>query len=126
VDWDIDVEGVNKVLTDTVTEVEPFDGLVTKYGDNLKAIMTGLDYDIFTIVAVAIGEYSEHWAPKLEAAAKQVGASLTGAHDAVTAYMEGQEEMALTAQQNAADGVVPDPPGGAPDESKPTGKNVPV
>jgi hypothetical protein len=125
VDWDIDIEGVNKVLTDTVTEVEPFDGLVTTYGDNLKAIMTGLDYDIFTIVAVAVGEYSEHWAPILEAAATQVGASLTGAHDAVTAYMEGQEEMALNAQQNASDGVIPDPPG-TPDESKPTGENIAV
>jgi hypothetical protein len=125
VDWDIDIEGVNKVLTDTVTEAEPFDGLVTTYGENLGAIMEGLNYDIFTIVAVAIGEYAEHWAPTLEAAATQVGASLTGAHNAVTAYMEGQEEMALNAQQAAADGEIPDPPG-TPNEPKPTGENIAV
>lgn len=124
-DWDIDIEGVNKVLTDTVTEVEPFDGLVTTYGENLEAIMTGLDYDIFTIVAVAVGEYAQHWAPILEAAATQVSASLTGAHNAVTAYMEGQEEMALNAQQAAANGEIPDPPG-TPDQPTPTGENIAV
>jgi hypothetical protein len=125
VDWDIDIAGASKVLTDTVTAAEPFDGLATTYGTNLKAIMEGLNYDVFTVVAVAIGEYAEHWSPTLEAAAKQVGASVTGAQNALKAYMEGQEEMALTAQRAAANGVVPDPPG-TPAAPRSTGKNVAV
>lgn len=123
-DWDIDVPGVNKVLTDTVNEAKPFDGLAKGYGDKLKAVMEGLDYDVFKVVAVAVSEYAQHWSPTLEAAAKQVGASLTGAQKAVKAYMDGQEEMAMTAQHAAANGVIPDPPGGA--KKQPTGKNKAV
>ena len=63
----------------------------------------------------------QHWSPTLEAAAKQVGAALTGAQKAVKAYKDGQEEMTLTAQHAAANGVIPDPPGGA--KKQPTGKN---
>lgn len=111
-DWDIDVEGVNAVLTDTVTAAEPFDGLAKTYGTSLQAIADGLNYDVFTVVAAALGEYATHWSPTLEAAAKQVGASLTGAQNAVKAYMEGQNEMALNAQRAAGRGEVPDPPGG--------------
>ncbi|TDD28017.1 hypothetical protein E1218_08780 [Kribbella turkmenica] len=121
-DWDIDVEGVNKVLTDTVNEAKPFDGLAKTYGTNLGAIVEGLNYDVFTVVAVAIGEYAQHWSPTLEAAAKQVGASLTGAQNAVKAYMEGQSEMALNAQRAAAKGEIPNPPGG----TRPTGGNKAV
>jgi hypothetical protein len=124
VDWDIDVGGVTKVLTDTATEAEPFNGLVTTYGENLKAIMEGLNYDAFMVVAAAVGEYSQHWAPTLEAAATQVTASMEGAQNAVKAYMGGQEEMAMNAQQAAANGEVPDPPGTR--ETKPTGENIAV
>ncbi|GAB2645490.1 DUF6507 family protein [Kribbella swartbergensis] len=123
-DWDIDVEGVNKVLTDTSTAAQPFDALAKSYGDNLTAIMEGLNYDVFTVVAVAVSEYAQHWAPTLDAAAKQVGASLTGAQNAVMAYMNGQEEMALNAQRAAGNGVIPDPPGGS--NRQPTGGNKAV
>lgn len=111
-DWDIDVEGVTKVLTDTATAAEPFNTLAKSYGDNLTNIMNGLNFDVFVVVASAVGEYSQHWAPTIEAAAKQVGASLTGAQNAVKAYMEGQNEMALNAQRAAAAGEIPNPPGG--------------
>lgn len=117
-DWDIDVEGVNSVLRKTQTAAHPFDGLAKSYGEDLTAIMNGLDYDIFKIVAGAVGEYSQHWAPTLEAAAKQVGASLTGAQNATKAYMAGQAEMAQNAQRAAARGEIPQPPG-----SRPTGGN---
>ena len=110
-DWDIDVEGVNRVLTATSTAAEPFNGLTKTYGDNLTNIMNGLNYDVFVVVASAVGEYSQHWAPTIEAAAKQVGASLIGARNAVMAYMNGQEEMALNAQRAAGRGEVPQPPG---------------
>ena len=106
-DWDIDVDGVNTVLQATADAAAPFDRIVKEYGDDLTNIMHGLDYDVFKVVGAAIGEYSQHWAPTLEAAAKQVGASMTGASEAVKAYMNGQEEMAQNAQRAAARGQLP-------------------
>lgn len=110
-DWDINVEGVNGVLQRTVTAAEPFDGMAKSYGTSLRGVAEGLNWQMFSVVAASLGEYAQHWSPNLEAAAKQVGASLTGAQNAVKAYMAGQEEMALRAQQAAANGVIPDPPG---------------
>jgi Family of unknown function (DUF6507) len=111
VDWDINVEGVNGVLQRTVTAAEPFDGMAKSYGTSLQKVAEGLNWQMFSVVAASLGEYAQHWSPNLEAAAKQVGASLTGAQNAVKAYMAGQEEMALRAQQAAQNGVIPDPPG---------------
>lgn len=110
-DWDIDVDGVEAVLKNTQSAALPFDGLTKAYGENLTNLMNGLDYDIFKVVASAIGEYSQHWAPKLEASALQVGASLTGAQNATIAYMNGQTEMAENAQRAAGAGEIPAPPG---------------
>jgi hypothetical protein len=111
VDWKINPAGVQEVLTKTQTAAEPFDGLAKTYGDDLTNIMHGLDYDVFRIVGGAIGEYSAHWAPILEGAAKQVGASLTGAQNATLAYMNGQQEMARNAMAEAGRGEIPLPPG---------------
>ncbi|MFF0342957.1 DUF6507 family protein [Kribbella sp. NPDC004875] len=111
-DWDINVAGVNDVLQKTVTAAEPFDGYAKTYGTSLQGLAEGLNWQMFSVVAASLGEYAQHWAPNLEAAAKQVGASVTGAQNAVKAYMGGQEEMALRAQQAAQNGVIPDPPGG--------------
>lgn len=118
-DWDIDVEGVNRVLTGTAKAAEPFQKVATVYGNRVSALLEGLDYDIFTVVAVAVGEYYEHWAPTLESAATQVSASMNGTVNAVTAYMDGQETMAANAQRQASLGIVqipgstvPDPNGG--------------
>ena len=118
-DWDIDVAGTSKVLTDTQTAAKPFDKLSKDYGDKLNNLMTPLKYDAFAVVAVAIGEYAQHWQPTIEAAAKQVGASLTGASNAVKAYMNGQHDMVLNAQQAAGRGEIPKPPG----STRPTGGN---
>ena len=122
-DWDIDIEGSIKVLTDTSNAAKPFDGLAKSYGDKLGAIAEGLKYDVFTVVAAAVGEYATHWSPTIEAAAKQVGASLTGAQNALKAYAEGHNEMALNAQRAAGRGEIPNPPGGNP---QPTGRNKAV
>jgi hypothetical protein len=135
VDWNIDVEGTGQVLMDTATAAEPFNGLLTTYGEELTALMQGTTYvfraagsrvagargngstlggsvaalGCLNVVAAAIGEYAEHWAPTLEAAATQVTASLTGAQNALEAYLTGQEEMVMNAQRNAANGFIPDP-----------------
>ncbi|MEV0799995.1 DUF6507 family protein [Kribbella sp. NPDC050281] len=118
-DWDIDVAGTSKVLTDTQTAAEPFNKLSKDYGDKLTNLITPLKYDAFAVVAVAIGEYAQHWQPTIEAAAKQVGSSLTGASNAVKAYMNGQHDMVLNAQQAAGRGEIPKPPG----STRPTAGN---
>ncbi|GAA1717140.1 DUF6507 family protein [Kribbella sp. NPDC056951] len=110
-DWDINVEAVSKVLQDTSTAATPFDQLAKDYGTKLQTVADGLNYSTFTVVAGALGEYATHWSPTLEAAAKQIGASLTGAQNAVKAYMEGQNEMALNAQRAAGRGEMPQVPG---------------
>jgi len=120
VDWDVDVPGVNSVLKKTQAAAKPFDGLAKSYGDDLTDIMNGLNYDIFKVVASAVGEYSKHWAPTLEASAKQVGASLTGAMNATKAFMAGQEEMVQNAQRAAVRGEIPKLP---PGSTKPSGRN---
>jgi hypothetical protein len=135
VDWDIDVESTIKVLMTTARVAEPFNDLLTTYNESLTALMQGTTYMVveggarmagarggqgfmagdtaalgcLNIVAAAIGEYAEHWAPTLEDAATQVTASLTGAQNALEAYMEGQEGMVMNAQRAAANGFVPDP-----------------
>jgi len=111
VDWNINVDGAVKVLTDTSTAAQPFDALAKDYGTKLQTISDGLNYDVFTVVAAAVGEYAQHWSPTLEAAAKQISASLTGAQNAIKAYMDGQNEMAMTAQQMAARNEMPAVPG---------------
>ena len=121
-DWDIDVAGTSKVLTDTQTAAKPFDKLSKSYGDKLTDLVTALKYESFAVVAVAIGEYAQHWQPTIEAAAKQVGSSLTGGSNALKAYMNGQHEMALNAQQAAGRGEIPKPPG----SKRPTGGNKAV
>ena len=110
-DWDINVEGVNGVLQKTATVVEPFDGYAKTYGESVKGLAEGLNWQMFAVVSASLGEFAQHWGPNLEAAAKQVGASLTGCQNAVKAYMAGQEEMALRAQQQAQNGIIPDVPG---------------
>ena len=110
-DWNIDLEGSGLVLMRTANAAAPFNKLATDYGESLAAIMEGLNYDIFALVATAVGEYSEHWAPTLNAAATQVGASLTGLQNALQAYVDGQEEMAMNAQYQASIGYIPELPG---------------
>jgi ABC-type transporter Mla subunit MlaD len=114
VDWKIDLDGVQTTLTNTAKAAEPLEGLVKSYGDDLTNLINGLNYDVFKVVAAAIGEYSQHWAPTIESAAKQINASLTGASEAVKAYANGQEEMAQNAQRAASQGLMPGerPPGG--------------
>ncbi|MEU4191508.1 DUF6507 family protein [Kribbella sp. NPDC026611] len=107
VNWKINVDGVQTVLTNTGKAAEPLDGLMKSYGDDLTNLMNGLDYDVFKVVGAAIGEYSQHWSPVIEAAAKQINSSLTGAAEAVKAYMNGQEQMAQNAQRAAANNLLP-------------------
>ncbi|WP_427892976.1 DUF6507 family protein [Kribbella sp. GL6] len=113
-DWDIDPPGVERVLRATQSAAGPFESLAEWYGFNINSLVHGMDYDVIRVAASAVNEYSAHWSPSLEAAAKQIGASLTGAQNATVAYMHGQEDMALNAQQAAARGEIPPPPGSKP------------
>jgi hypothetical protein len=111
VDWNIQPGGVSEVLTTTQEVAKGFDPLAKKYGDCMNNTMVGLNTPLFSVIAAAVGEYATHWNPTLESAAKQVGASITGAATATKAYMEGQQEMAMNAQRAAAAGILPPAPG---------------
>ncbi len=93
--------------------VEPFNTHSKNYGDRLNNVSVALQWDVFTVVAAALSEYGAHWQPRIQAAATQVEASLTGATNAVKAYQAGQTEMAANAQRAAGAGVVPTPGSGA-------------
>jgi hypothetical protein len=118
VDWDIDPQGVISVLKKTEAAATPLDDLVKSYGTTLNDLMQGLgkppaDLGALQLVAASLGEFAVHWQPSLESSIKQIGASMTGAVNATTAYQNGQVEMAQNAQRAAANGEIPPPPGSA-------------
>ena len=54
------------------------------------------------LVALALSEYAQHATEDLQFIAARAGKSLQGAVDALTAYLHGDEAMALEAQKNAS------------------------
>ncbi|HEY3560142.1 MAG TPA: DUF6507 family protein [Kribbella sp.] len=117
-DWDIDPQGVVGVLKKTEAAAKPLDELTKKYGTTLNDLMQGLgsgapELASLKLVAASLSEFAVHWQPSIESSIKQVGASMMGAYNATKAYMNGQEDMALTAQRAAANGEIPPPPGSA-------------
>ncbi|MFI5694924.1 DUF6507 family protein [Kribbella sp. NPDC051586] len=117
-DWDIDPRGVASVLKKTEAAAKPLDALTKKYGTCLNDLMQGLnpsapELGSVQLVAASLSEFAVHWQPSLESSVQQLGASLMGAYNATTAYLNGQEEMAANAQRAAANGQIPPPPGSA-------------
>jgi hypothetical protein len=52
-------------------------------------------------VALALSQYAEHASTDLKFIAARAGKSLTGAVEATTAYLNGDQEMAAEAQRRA-------------------------
>src|SRR5699024_12756867 len=61
-----------------------------------------------TPITIAIGEFSEHYFGLIGDMLSLTSNALQETSNAVTHYVNGQEEMALESQENA--GVVPPPP----------------
>jgi hypothetical protein len=114
--YDIDPDGVKKVLDSTQTEAgklaEILGPLGDTYGPASGAGPHGSRAGIVTSVATAcgnsgaivpaLGEFFEVQQTNLTAMSTRIGACLTGAAAATNAYLHGDEEMVATYQQNAS------------------------
>ncbi|GGQ71400.1 DUF6507 family protein [Couchioplanes azureus] len=102
--WDIDPPGVAGVVTRTGEAAKGFETAATKYGAALEGAAGACGSEI---VAGALAGFAQHKAPAMKAVVERTGRALTGAVNATKAYIDGDLEMARTAQANA---VAP-PPG---------------
>ena len=109
--WDIDPTGVRTVLQDTETVATEFEGQMTTLNTGVEGAMTQSSSGI---VGSALAGYAESATSDIEFVFTRTGACLDGAAQAANAYLDGDLEMAATAQ--AAATTAPDPratmPGG--------------
>ena len=97
--WDIDPAGVAGVVTRTGEVAKGFETAATKYGDALEGAAGACGSEI---VAGALVGFAQHTAAPMKAVVQRTTQALTGAVNATKAYIDGDLEMARTAQAHAA------------------------
>ncbi|MFF4159451.1 DUF6507 family protein [Streptomyces sp. NPDC001678] len=114
--WDIDVSGVNSVLSGTGEVAGKLEGEFKTYSTNMEHAGTHAGTIAAGgkapeggggLVAVALAQFAEKTKSDLQYIAVRTGKSMTGAVEATKAYVHGDEQMAQTAQSNAL--VAPTP-----------------
>ncbi|HIY41501.1 MAG TPA: hypothetical protein H9836_10270 [Candidatus Nocardiopsis merdipullorum] len=108
--WNVQPQEVGNVLSETAAHIgeEGGDGLLGEM-DQLESRITSVnDHINSTPITIAIGEFSEHYFGLIGDMLSLTSNALQETSNAVTHYVNGQEEMALESQENA--GVVPPPP----------------
>lgn len=113
--YKINPDGVEKVLKSTQSEAGEFKTILEPLSGWVGLAATGTG-DSPAIVP-ALQSFFEVQSRGLEAMGTRVGAAITGAADATTAYVKGDLEMVQTYQTNAvrvADPVPPPRMGGRP------------
>jgi hypothetical protein len=106
------------VVTRTAERADAFQGQYESYVTNLN---TAGQTSQSGVVSGAIGAFFSAHQQTMPNIAKQAGASLNGAVNATVAYLNGDEEMALTAQRNAYSAPVPQLPQAGSIEGAATG-----
>ncbi|WP_159943957.1 MULTISPECIES: DUF6507 family protein [unclassified Nocardiopsis] len=109
--WNIQPSEVGAVLTNTYSHIGEEGGSDGLFGDmqTIEDRVTALsDHVNSTPIRVALGEFAEHYFGVMGDMLSLTGNAVTQTSEATTAYVEGNEEMALEAQRNAD--VVPPPP----------------
>ncbi|MBB6120687.1 DUF6507 family protein [Nocardiopsis algeriensis] len=109
--WDINPVDVGSVLSATaghIGEEGGTDGLVGHISAIEECLMSLSTDTHSTPIAIALGEFAGHYFGVMGDMVALTCSGITGASDATTAYVNGNHEMALEAQENA--GVIPDPP----------------
>lgn len=96
--WDIDPAGVQGVLQRTQEVALGFEREFTAYQ---TAMQGAAENSASEIVALALVGFAEAKMPKLQFLVDRTGAALTGAASATNAYIQGDLEMAATAQASA-------------------------
>ena len=97
--WNIDPAGVSDVVKRTGERAKGFETATTSIGTAISEAATASGSEI---VAGALAGFAEHVGPPITAVVQRTGRILTGAVDATKAYLDGDLEMAATAQANAA------------------------
>jgi len=97
--WDIDIAGVQAVLTKTSHHAQSLQDALKSIADDLQSAATASGSPI---VGQAVVDWSDKRTADITAAVKRLGSAMNGTVDAVTAYAKGDEQMALTAQRTAA------------------------
>ncbi len=97
--WDIDPPGVAGVVERTAGRAQGFETARASIGAALGGAAGACGSEI---VAAALSGFSGHIAPSVTAVVQQTGSILNGALAATRAYVDGDLEMAATAQANAA------------------------
>ncbi|WP_150251773.1 DUF6507 family protein [Nocardiopsis deserti] len=109
--WDINPPEIGAVLVTTLSHLGEEGGSEGLFGDmtTIEERVTTLSTHINSApIGVALGEFAEHYFGLMGDMLSLTGNAVTQTSEATTAYVTGNEEMALEAQRNV--GVVPDPP----------------
>jgi Family of unknown function (DUF6507) len=105
--WDIDPAGVRGVVTRTAERAGGFQGQYEAYLTNVNSAAQTSQSGV---VSGAVGAFFTAHEQTMPNIAKQAGASLDGAVNATVHYLNGDNDMALTAQRNAYSTPVPQLP----------------
>jgi uncharacterized protein DUF6507 len=108
-DWDIQPQGVQGVVDQTVTAAEGIQGWGTGYSEHLRTAstsagtlaMVGEPVPEAGIVGAALSEFAEATQTDVQFIVARASASLQGVSAATMAYLEGDLDMARLAQQEA-------------------------
>ncbi|MEV4433415.1 DUF6507 family protein [Streptomyces sp. NPDC049555] len=115
--WDIDVGGVNSVLSATGEVAGKLEGQFTSYSTNMEHAGTHAGTIAAGgkapeggggLVAVALAEFAQKTKGDLQFIAARTGKSMKGAVEATKAYVHGDEQMAQDAQNNAIKAPTPE------------------
>lgn len=109
--WDINPPEIGTVLVNTISHLGEEGGSEGLFGDmtTIEECVTSLSTHINSApIGIALGEFAEHYFGLMGDMLSLTGNAVTQTSEATTAYVTGNEEMALEAQRNAD--VVPEPP----------------
>ncbi len=115
--WDIDVSGVNSVLSGTGEVAGKLEGEFTSYSSNMEHAGTHAGTIAKGgkapeggggLVAVALAQFAQKTKPELQFIAARTGKSMKGAVEATKAYVHGDEQMAADAQRHAIQAPTPE------------------
>ncbi|WP_111719447.1 DUF6507 family protein [Homoserinimonas sp. OAct 916] len=95
--WKIQPQGVLDVLTSVNTKAEAMGAALEPLSDAMTAAVTATNSP--AIGDAVQGYFSEVASPQLEGVSARISASITGASGATEAYVQGDLEMAATAQR---------------------------
>lgn len=119
--WDLHVEAVRTVLSDTDTAAGKFEGEFTTYGDSMASaaksagtMAPGVAPQSGTPgpVAAALQEFADSTMKDLQFLPARAGKSISGAVKATEEYIDGDLRMAQDAQNDALSAPTLPPPGG--------------